>query len=237
MAKAAPPTLTEREEAARTRAALKRLVDLARRDDEAGTGVVGEEVRYSDEAPRRATRTSGRIPPPKPGHRRIEWVGEPSPFDNPETVWKLGTRQYDKPVKDGVPLAEVIRAVARRRIRRSPDHNREMTKDRDGLSRDWVWGPAAGTYVRLLPNADADKLLSGPSAAEFRDLDAPASPLALPGTDIRQMKPAEFREIERDAWHTVPAGVRLRESVGFDLFSRSKGRPEFHVAGTSLGDD
>jgi hypothetical protein len=154
----------------------------------------------------------GRTPRPTPGHRRIEWVGEPSPFDNPNVALKLACGHYTR------VQAETIRAYHRKRIRRTPGHNREMTKDRDGMTQDWVWGPKAGTYVRLLPNRDADRLLSGPSGSEFRDLDAGGvpSPVILPNTDIRLMREAEFDS------YAINRGTR---------------RGEFHVAGTGPGDD
>jgi hypothetical protein len=230
-----PPTISRREERARTEAALARLaaIDNRRAGGTDPETVVGPARRDRPDEAQRGARPEDRRPHPAPGHRRIEWVGEASPFDNPVVVWGLATGRY-------TPLqAETIRAFHRRRIRRGIAHDREMTKDRDGMSRDWLWGPSAGTYVRLLPNRDADRLLSCPSGPEFRDLDTDGGPpIDLPPTDLRQVKEAEYEAIVRDAFRSVPAGVRLGDETRFDAFSRSLRRDgEFHLSGTGWGDD
>ena len=202
-----PSVIEERE---RVETALRNLAALdARHFNDA-------EVVVNPERAERRPAAEGRDPRPAPGHRRIEWVGEPSPFDNPNVALKLACGHYT-PIQ-----AETIRAYHRKRIQRTPGHNRVMTKDRDGMTQDWVWGPKAGTYVRLLPNRDADKLLSGPSGAEFRDLDAPAAPssVAVPNRDIRLMSATEFDQYAAIYRH-----------------GRKTGETQFHVAGTGPGDD
>lgn len=126
----------------------------------------------------------------------VEWVGERCFLEDPRVEFML--------LREGLPggftphQAAVIRAASKVRIAKVPNHSREMTADRDGLSQDYVWGPAAKTYVRRMPFADADKLKSCASGHEFRVLghEPEPSPLRLPEMHVRLVGEREFDRIE-----------------------------------------
>lgn len=129
-----------------------------------------------------------------PGHRRLRWVGEPSPYENPAVEYRLAIGGYTPHQR------AVLRKMAELRIAPNPKHSRELTKDRDGLSKDYVWGPAVGSDVRQVRNRDADIILSGSSGHEFRDVDMPEpAHLSRPHQFIRLMKAEELGVIETAA--------------------------------------
>lgn len=112
-------------------------------------------------------------PPPKPAEtadgrrgRRIEWIGEGSPFDDPFVEFGVATGRYT------AEQVDLLRRVALRACKRTETNTRILDQRDPGLSTRVEWGPGPGNWVRVLTNQDADKVLSSASAHEFRDLDA-----------------------------------------------------------------
>lgn len=143
------------------------------------------------------------------GYRRIEWIGEQSPLDEPFVQFNLAMGHY-------TPEQEAIlrRAAVLAHLRRDHISERVLTKDRDGLSEDVRWGPHPGMFVRTVSNADADKILSCNDGHEFRDLDAmePDEPTVLhPPLAIKLVSETVIdwrgREMERSPYAAAaPAG-------------------------------
>jgi len=95
-----------------------------------------------------------------------------------------------------------------------PGHNREMTKDRDGMTQDYLWGPTARTYIRRMPFRDADRLRSGNSGEEFRIIGvdpAQHNPFDVPH-NIRLVSDMEFGRITREA-----ARIARRQGLAADV--------------------
>jgi hypothetical protein len=101
------------------------------------------------------------------GQRRIEWVGEQSPLDEPFVQFNLAAGNYTREQE-----AILRRAAVLAHLRREHITERVLTTDDPGLSEDVRFGPYPGTFVRTVSNADADKILSCSDGHEFRDLDA-----------------------------------------------------------------
>jgi hypothetical protein len=109
---------------------------------------------------------------PRPrGTRRVEWVGEASPLDNPVVAYNLMMGLYTPTQAKAVRLAA---ARARTRVRAARllehDHQHAMAVFR-GLSRTYIWERENG-YVQDVDWADVDRILGSSVGHEFVDLDA-----------------------------------------------------------------
>lgn len=131
------------------------------------------------------------LPPPPAGHVWVEWVGEPSPLDNPEIQLGLLENRF---TPDQVA---VIRDLCRRRIARVHNHSRTIRKGNGPgqiatLSRDWTFGDDQRkrpghpkSYCKALPFRDADAIKSSSIGHEFiihNERDGEAADLVLGGT-------------------------------------------------------
>lgn len=99
-----------------------------------------------------------------PGTVRVEWIGDSSPF---------GIEQIRGAIRLGLLPKELIKAYeeadARMCTRIDGLTHHTMTKERDGMSQTYTWGP--WNFVVEVTTADADKLLSGTFGHQFRVLD------------------------------------------------------------------
>jgi hypothetical protein len=136
----------------------------------------------------------------EPGKVYLEWVGQPSPFDDPTIQFLMLRNRLDKGVKD------IIRALARRRIARIDGISRRVVFHGDndsraikGLSQTWTFGPRVtrkpgqpGSYIHLVPNRDADLILGSSMGHEFRVIGLAQSepdPVLIFGEKIKRNKP------------------------------------------------
>ena len=97
----------------------------------------------------------GRVP--------LEWIGDDGP---------LAERRIDAAVTLGlIPKAvvELWKKVHERITTRIPGlTHHTMSRERDGMSETYTWGPHPGTYVQAVTHADADKILAGTFGHQFR---------------------------------------------------------------------
>lgn len=125
--------------------------------------------------------------------RRIEWIGEADPLDNPVVEYRLLTGQYTEQQKKAIRWAA---ATARTRGAKGGLRNRLMEAEHrhaeatvTGLRRTYYW-TRENNYVCAVDFEDVDRILGDPHVGhEFRDLDAyaergepvpPAHPLPPP---------------------------------------------------------
>jgi hypothetical protein len=119
--------------------------------------------------------------------RRIEWIGEQSPLDDPVIVWKLMTGQFTATQAKAIRLAA---AKANTRVRRERvfehEHQYAMAALK-GLHRTYHW-TKDNDFICDVDYADVDRILGDPWCGhEFRDLDDPAQanlPPLLTGLDL-----------------------------------------------------
>jgi hypothetical protein len=145
----------------------------------------------------------GETPEGRPG-RRIEWVGEASPFDDPFIEFGVSTGRY-------TPQQVALIRRASLRVNKRTEHNiRRMSQEDPGLSREVLWGPGRANWVQVLSYRDADILLASPNGYEFRDLDAaeadepqvihPPMEIRLVGREaLKEGQPVEYgKQLLRD---------------------------------------
>lgn len=113
------------------------------------------------------------LPPPPAGHVWVEWVGEPSPLDDPRIELGMATGRFTPDQK------RVIRNLSHTRIARVHGHTRTLrrgtgARELPGLSQDWRWGNHARarpghprSYCQALPHRDADAIKSSVVGHEF----------------------------------------------------------------------
>lgn len=103
--------------------------------------------------------------------RRVEWVGEQSPYDNPVIAWNLLQGRYTEQQKQAIRLAA---ARARTRVCRErllEHEHRYAQAVFKGLRRTYHW-TKANNFVQDVDYADVDKILGSDVGHEFVDLDA-----------------------------------------------------------------
>jgi hypothetical protein len=109
--------------------------------------------------------------------RRVEWVGQMSPLDNPLVAFRMVNKLY-------TPLQEqaIRKAAAYARTRgeghriRTMDHPHPAAiSEVRGLLRSYIFEPA-NDYTVDMDYHDYDIIFAGPDADEFRDLDDPNRP-------------------------------------------------------------
>lgn len=98
--------------------------------------------------------------------RRIEWVGDPSPYADPAVQWAMATGNI-RP--DDLRL---VRRIERERQARLPGVTiRELTPA-DGFSKRYQFGPHPSAFVQLMEDADVARLAADPiERTRFRDRD------------------------------------------------------------------
>lgn len=113
------------------------------------------------------------LPPPPAGHVWVEWVGEPSPRDNPAIELGLALKRFTRDQE------QMIRRLCRARIARVHGHRRTLRRGNGAreiptLSQDWSWGnhdrarPGhPRSYCQALPFRDADAIKSSAVGHEF----------------------------------------------------------------------
>lgn len=128
----------------------------------------------------------------------VEWRGEPSALSDPLVEYRRILTRQGAPGGYTPEQDAVITAASILRIARAPKHSRELTKDRDGLSQDYVWGSKVGTYVRSVRYRDAERIKALPSGHEFRIVghEPEPSPIATSERYIRLVGAQEFDRIE-----------------------------------------
>ncbi|HEY7119515.1 MAG TPA: hypothetical protein VH475_23185 [Tepidisphaeraceae bacterium] len=131
----------------------------------------------------------------------VTWVGEPALFDNPVTQYRVFLTRHNLPPQGGLsPYTReqlaALEAAMRIRIIPFPGHTRELGP-RDGLSREYRWGHAAGSRTIPVRYADAEKIKASPSGHEFRLPDEPESPFATVPTNLRLVGATEYEGIGR----------------------------------------
>lgn len=103
--------------------------------------------------------------------RRIEWIGEKSPYDDPTVVWGLLTGYYTEEQKRLIRLAA---ARARTRVHRNRlfehDHQHAQAVLK-GLQRTYLWCKE-NNFVCDVDYHDVDIIFGSDCAHEFVDLDA-----------------------------------------------------------------
>lgn len=122
--------------------------------------------------------------------RKIEWIGERSPLDEPVVAWRLMTKQFTALQEAVIRRAA---AMARTRVKRERlfehDHQHAQAVLK-GLHRTYLF-TKANNYIQDVDYHDVDILLGSESGHEFRDLDAPDPPTPT-------VTPNEVRLIERE---------------------------------------
>ncbi len=141
------------------------------------------------------------IPAPQAGFRRVGWLGEASPFDDPLIEYRRDTGQYTR------EQLAVLREAARRRVQRIPGGRTARALEPGnapgqipGLSQRYEWGPRATQYVQYLTFSDADKILSSSDGHEFVDLDS--------------------TEMDEPVVIQPPVAIRVIEGTMMDRFGR-----------------
>lgn len=107
---------------------------------------------------------------------RIEWVGERSPFDNPNVIYGLLNKTYTSLQIKALRLAAAqanTRNGKRRRLLESGNDRRSMAPV-PGLKKTYIWEAKTG-YVAEVDIADADIILGLPCSREFRLVEEPGN--------------------------------------------------------------
>lgn len=103
--------------------------------------------------------------------RRIEWVGEQSPYDNPVIAWNLLMGRYTPTQQRAIRLA-AAQARTRECRERLMEHNHQHAQAvMRGLSRTYHWHKG-NEFICDVDYADVDRILGSDAGHEFRDLDA-----------------------------------------------------------------
>jgi hypothetical protein len=145
----------------------------------------------------------------------LEWVGQPSPYDDVTVRYLIATHGLPQKVEN------MLRVMSQRRIARIDGVSIRIMPHGDalnavkGLSQTWRFGKHAharpGTpqsYIQLVPNRDADLILSSNVGNEFRIIgltvseDDPvlqASSIVKKGREVRLGKSEHFRD--QNAFH------------------------------------
>lgn len=154
--------------------------------------------------------------------RRVEWLGELSPMDDPFLWTGIAANRFTPDMVMMIRRAALRRAVKFRNGARSlgfqyEDGNtggRVIRSDPPGMSRRYLWSHA-NRWTCVLTYADADKVLGCGDGHEFRDLDATDQDdpgLILPPREMQPGNTVILKEIERMTFRTY--GTDL-ERVGF----------------------
>ncbi len=98
-----------------------------------------------------------------PGRVLVEWMGEAGPLAEAKLAAAV---QLGLIPKNIVEAWDQVQETATTRLPGFTHHT--MTRERDGMSQTYTWGPEIGTYVQEVTHKDADVLLSGSFAAQFR---------------------------------------------------------------------
>lgn len=103
--------------------------------------------------------------------RRIEWIGEQSPLDNPVIAWNLIQKRYTPTQERAIRIA-AARARTRTYRERLLEHDHQYSQAvMRGLSRTYHWHKG-NEFVCDVDYADVDRILGSDAGHEFRDLDA-----------------------------------------------------------------
>jgi hypothetical protein len=102
---------------------------------------------------------------PGPGRVLVEWVGEDGPMADRKLAAAVELGLIPKAIVDAW---KTLHTRITTRIPGMCHHT--MTRERDGMSETYTWGPHAGTYVQAVRHEDADKLLAGTFGRQFRVL-------------------------------------------------------------------
>lgn len=141
--------------------------------------------------------------------RRIEWVGEQSPLDNPVIAFNLLTGRYSPQRAKAIRWAAAKANTRVMRIRVfEHDHHLSMAPQAH-LGRSYVWSEANG-YVQEVDYRDVDGILAGPNGHEFRDVTDrdPDEPDAL------VLPPEVMRLVEQERVEVGTAQARARTQPG-----------------------
>lgn len=136
----------------------------------------------------------------QPG-RRIEWLGELSPMDDPFLWTGIAANRFT------VEMVKMIRRAALRRTVKNRDGERILGVNDPGLSREYVW-TRRNRWTCVLTYADADKVMACSDAHEFRDLDATEADqpaLLLPPKEVQPTAAVVLKEIDRQVIRTARA--------------------------------
>jgi hypothetical protein len=125
--------------------------------------------------------------------RRIEWLGELSPMDDPFIWTGIAAKRFTP------EMVTMIRRACLRRNPRTRDTDRALGVNDPGLSREYVW-TRRNRWTCILTYADADKVLGCTDGHEFRDLDAteedePA--ILLPPREVQPTATVWLKEIDQ----------------------------------------
>lgn len=99
--------------------------------------------------------------------RRIEWIGVRSPLQDDRIAYRKMAGLYSD--KEDVLLEAVADLVAP--LIRQPGSTARVVGIRQGLSKDYKWGPKR--FILDMPDIDADRLFTFPDEYEWRDLENP----------------------------------------------------------------
>lgn len=100
---------------------------------------------------------------PGPGRVLVEWIGENGPLAERKLALAVERGWIPKPIVDAW---KTLHGRITTRIPGMCHHT--MTRERDGMSETYKWGPEVGTYVQAVTYKDAEVLLSGTFAHQFR---------------------------------------------------------------------
>lgn len=131
----------------------------------------------------------------RPGEiRMIEWVGQPSIFDDPRVIHGRITG------KIGEAELRILRVAASKRLYRVDGAVvRELRPDQvEGLSKTYRWGPDPGSYVQPMSESDWALIRALPfDAKQFRDVTdgVPAERFVLPQAEFQVVKEEHFRSV------------------------------------------
>jgi len=134
----------------------------------------------------------------QPG-RRIEWLGELSPMDDPFLWTGIAANRFTP------EMVAMIRRAALRRTPKTRDTGRSLgPDDASRLSREYLWD-RRNRWICVLSYADADRVLGCIDGHEFRDLDATEQDdpgLLLPPQEVQPTSAVMLKEINQEVIRT-----------------------------------
>lgn len=126
-----------------------------------------------------------------PGHVLVEWIGESGPLADERLA---GAQRLGLIPKVIAEAWTTIHAKATTRVPGLVHHT--MSRERDNMSQTYTWGPHPGTYIQEVTYKDAETLLTGSFAAQFRIIGYPGE------------QPADADPIDRFLANIVDANGR-----------------------------
>jgi hypothetical protein len=126
--------------------------------------------------------------------RRIEFVGDRSPFDDERVQANLLLGRYTPTMEQAIRLAS-FRAVVRihKFSERLMEHNHQYAlSPHKHLGRTYCWH-AGNDYIEDVDYGDVDAILGGPSGHQFRDVTD-----GVPPPEVKTFSPEVFKLIAVD---------------------------------------